>query len=100
MHFCCLLLLAPAAGAAELALSFTNLAPLDEATEGLYEGWAIIDGAPVSTGVFNVNAAGQPVMPGGGAVIPSFPVGGDSVWPRPSRSPWNRSATPIPARPA
>ena len=67
----------PMAGAAELVLSFSNLAPLDEATEGLYEGWAIINGAPVSTGVFNVNAVGQPVMPGGGAVIPSFPAGGE-----------------------
>lgn len=71
------LLLAPAAGAAELALAFTNLAPLDEGTEGLYEGWAIIDGAPLSTGVFNVNASGQPVLPGGGPVIPFFTVGGD-----------------------
>jgi hypothetical protein len=67
----------PLAGAAELILSFTNLASLDEATEGLYEGWAIIGGAPVSTGVFNVNEAGQPVMPGGGDVIPSFPAGSD-----------------------
>jgi hypothetical protein len=63
------------AGAAELTLSFTNLMPLDESTDGLYEGWAIIDGAPVSTGVFNVNASGQPVMPGGGGVIPSFMTG-------------------------
>jgi hypothetical protein len=72
-----LMLTASLALAAELSLTFANLAPLDEATEGLYEGWAIIDGAPVSTGVFNVNASGQPVMPGGGAVIASFPAGGD-----------------------
>ena len=65
-------LLALPVPASELALSFTNLAPLDEATEGVYEGWAIIDGAPVSTGVFNVNEMGQPVAPGSGDVIDSF----------------------------
>jgi len=70
-----LVLVVAHAGAAELTLSFTNLMPLDESTDGLYEGWAIIDGAPVSTGVFNVNASGQPVMPGGGGVIPSFMIG-------------------------
>ena len=70
-----LVLVVAHAGAAELTLSFTNLMPLDESTDGLYEGWAIIDGAPVSTGVFNVNASGQPVMPGGGGVIPSFMTG-------------------------
>jgi len=62
------------AAAAELTLSFANLMPLDESTDGLYEGWAIVNGQPVSTGLFNVNAAGQPVMPGGGGVIPSFQV--------------------------
>jgi len=56
----------------DLVLSFTNLAPLNEATEGLYEGWAIVAGAPLSTGVFNVNEAGEPVEPGGGAVIDMF----------------------------
>jgi hypothetical protein len=55
-----------------LTLTFTNLAPLDEAAEGLYEGWAIVDGMPVSTGVFNVDGAGNPVMPGGGDVIEAF----------------------------
>jgi hypothetical protein len=73
-----LVLLAMQAGAAELTLSFSNLPPLNEMTEGLYEGWAIIDGMPVSTGVFNVNGSGQPVMPGGGDVIPFFPVA-DSI---------------------
>jgi hypothetical protein len=57
-----------------LSLHFAHLAPLDEASEGLYEGWAIVDGAPVSTGVFNVNADGEPIEPGGGAVIEEFPV--------------------------
>ncbi len=59
--------------AAELTLSFDNLMPLNESTDGLYEGWAIIDGAPVSTGVFNVDGSGNAVMPGGGAPI-SFMV--------------------------
>jgi hypothetical protein len=58
-------------------LGFTNLAPLDEATEGLYEGWAIVDGAPVSTGVFNVNDMGEPIEPGGGDVIESFTPASD-----------------------
>lgn len=65
------------AAAAELTLSFANLMPLDEGTDGLYEGWVIVNGQPVSTGVFNVNAAGQPVTPGSGDVIPSFTVGSD-----------------------
>ena len=70
-----MLLTVSLAAAAELTLSFANLMPLDESTDGLYEGWAIVDGQPVSTGLFNVNAAGQPVMPGGGDVIASFMVG-------------------------
>ncbi len=69
-------LMAFPAMAAELVLSFDNLGPLDESTDGLYEGWAIIDGQPVSTGVFNVDDAGQPVTPGGD-LIPSFTVGDD-----------------------
>ncbi len=68
------LAMAVPAAAAELTLSFNNLPTLNESTEGLYEGWAIVDGMPVSTGVFNVNGAGEPVMPGGGGVIASFPV--------------------------
>jgi len=60
-----------------LVLVFTNLAPLDEATTGLYEGWAIVDGMPVSTGVFNINESGQPVEPSGGAVIEEFDAGED-----------------------
>ncbi len=62
-------LLSLPAVAAELSLNFENLMPLDEATDGLYEGWAIINGAPVSTGVFNVDAAGNAVMPGGGGAM-------------------------------
>jgi hypothetical protein len=36
-------------GPENLALSFMNLAHLNEAEEGHYEGWAIVDGSPVST---------------------------------------------------
>ncbi|MFT5233854.1 MAG: hypothetical protein ACI9UQ_001896 [Candidatus Krumholzibacteriia bacterium] len=59
--------------AAELTLSFANLPALDESSEGIYEGWVIVDGAPVTTGVFNVNAMGQTVAPGTSTVI-SFSV--------------------------
>jgi len=60
------------AGDHDLSLSFSDLMPLDPLTDGLYEGWAIVDGLPVSTGVFNVNAAGEPVDAGSGEVIPVF----------------------------
>jgi hypothetical protein len=63
--------------ATDLTLSFTNLMPLDESVDGVYEGWAIIGGAPVSTGVFNVNESGQPVEPGTGMVIDYFATGVD-----------------------
>ena len=69
-----LMILSLPAAASELMLGFHNLAPLDEATDGIYEGWAIIDGLPVSTGVFNVNEMGQTVMPGTGDLITSFSV--------------------------
>ena len=48
-------------GPENVVMTFTNLAPLDEMAEGHYEGWAIVGGSPVSTGNFNVNAAGMPV---------------------------------------
>ena len=63
---------APAQDGPTLSLHFDNLMPLNEAVDGLYEGWAIVDGAPVSTGVFNVNDMGEPVYPGGGSVIEEF----------------------------
>ncbi|MFQ5552373.1 MAG: hypothetical protein ACE5EW_01435 [Thermoplasmata archaeon] len=44
------------ASAVDVSLSFSNLAEL--ATDH-YEGWLIIDGSPVSTGKFVVNAAGE-----------------------------------------
>lgn len=53
-------------------LQFENLAPLNEGVDGHYEGWAIVDGSPVSTGNFNIDASGQPVELGGGAVIDEF----------------------------
>lgn len=64
------------AQAQSLALDFSNLMILDEYSDGLYEGWAIIGGAPVSTGVFNVNAAGQTVDMDGN-VIDIFNTGVD-----------------------
>jgi hypothetical protein len=64
-------------GAQDLTIDFANLMPLDEAVDGVYEGWAIIGGAPVSTGVFNVNASGQTVEPGTGNVIGYFATGVD-----------------------
>lgn len=60
-----------------LSLGFSNLMPLNEDVDGVYEGWAIIDGAPVSTGVFNVNEMGQTVAPGTGEVIDLFTTGVD-----------------------
>jgi hypothetical protein len=60
----------------DLVLEFTNLAPLDPA-ESLYEGWAIVGGMPVSTGVFNVDAAGMPIDPVTGDVIDMFTPAAD-----------------------
>lgn len=58
-------------------MSFERLAVLEEKAEGLYEGWAIVGGAPVSTGVFNVDAGGQPVHPAGGGPIEEFMAAAD-----------------------
>lgn len=63
--------------AQSVVLQFQNLAPLDESTDGHYEGWAIVDGSPVSTGNFNVNESGEPVELGGGPVIDEFDAGTD-----------------------
>ncbi len=64
-------------GPTTVVLEFTNLAILDEENEGHYEGWAIVDGAPISTGNFNVNESGQPVTLGTGEVIDEFDAGID-----------------------
>lgn len=40
-----------------LNLSFTNLAPVE--TNERYEGWVIVDGTPVSTGLFTVGTQGD-----------------------------------------
>ena len=64
-------------GPENLVLTFMNLATLDEDLEGHYEGWAILDGSPVSTGKFNVDDAGMPVGLGGGGVIDEFAAGVD-----------------------
>lgn len=55
----------------ELVLEFSNLEVLN-ASQEVYEGWAIVDGAPISTGIFNVNAAGLPVDPMTDEVIDMF----------------------------
>lgn len=59
----------------KLVLSFSNLATLDEAVDGHYEGWAIVGGSPVSTGTFNVDASGMPVALGSGMPIAEFDAG-------------------------
>jgi hypothetical protein len=64
-------------GPDNVVMSFNNLAPLDEAAEGHYEGWAIVGGSPISTGKFNVDMGGQPVELGGGPVIGEFDAGVD-----------------------
>lgn len=62
-------------GQGDLTLHFQNLPALDEGSEGHYEGWAVVNGAPVSTGKFNVDEDGFPVELGGGAVIDKFDAG-------------------------
>ena len=52
-----------------LRLTFTGLEPLLNGY--YYEGWAIIAGAPVTTGHFNVNSSGQLITHPGGVVIPN-----------------------------
>ncbi|MGI9626512.1 MAG: hypothetical protein ACR2QM_06730 [Longimicrobiales bacterium] len=46
----------PPAAAMNLTLALTGAEPLTDGAH--YEGWAIVGGAPVSTGKFNVSAAG------------------------------------------
>ena len=43
---------------AQLGLNFTGLEDLGP--DAVYEGWLIVDGAPVSTGIFNVDSEGVP----------------------------------------
>ena len=59
-----------------LALSFTGIQPLANGYH--FEGWAIIDGSPVSTGKFNVSDAGD-LVDLSGELIPNgeFHVGRD-----------------------
>jgi hypothetical protein len=64
-------------GPTTLMLHFDMLPTLDETTDGHYEGWAIVGGAAYSTGKFNVNGNGQPIMLGGGDVIGEFDAGLD-----------------------
>ena len=50
-----------------LELSFTGLDPLGNGFH--YEGWAIIDGSPVTTGKFNVDTNGGLVDTNGSAIV-------------------------------
>jgi hypothetical protein len=54
----------------ELTLDFDNLQPLES---GHYEGWLIVDGSPVSTGKFTIDADGQ-IMDLDGDTINKFRV--------------------------
>ena len=49
-----------------LELAFTGLDPLANGYH--YEGWAIINGAPVTTGKFNVDGSGNLITTSGGAI--------------------------------
>jgi hypothetical protein len=64
-------------GPENVVLNFNNLPTLDEGVEGHWEGWAIVDGNPVSTGKFNVDGSGNLVELGGGPVIVEFDAGTD-----------------------
>ena len=50
-----------------LELSFTGLEPLANGYH--YEGWAIIDGVPVTTGKFNIDTNGALVTTSGGLIV-------------------------------
>lgn len=53
-------------GLRTLELTFSGLEPLAGAFH--YEGWAIIDGAPITTGKFDVNSSGQIVSLSGSPI--------------------------------
>ena len=69
------LLSACGGGRETLVLSFDGLEPLANGYH--YEGWAIIDGSPVTTGKFNVDGAGNLVDLGGGRLSGEFETGRD-----------------------
>ncbi len=58
--------MSPSTGLHSLQLSFQSVDPLNNGYH--YEGWAIINGAPVSTGKFNVNGSGDLVDLNGSAI--------------------------------
>ena len=60
-----------------LALSFSGIEPLANGVH--YEGWAIIDGSPVSTGKFNVDASGNLVDLDGNVIANGEFVTGTSL---------------------
>ena len=57
----------------DLALDFTGLETLGDAA--VYEGWVIVDGAPVTTGRFNIDADGNAVSEEGNGHV--FQVAAD-----------------------
>ena len=58
-----------------LTVSFVGLEPLGD--DAVYEGWLIVDGAPVSTGRFNVDADGGLVDDAGDSIESVFPIESD-----------------------
>ncbi len=57
-------------GSTKLALSFSGLEALNNGFH--YEGWVILDGAPISTGKFNLDASGAIVDLNGNALSNEF----------------------------
>ena len=59
----------------DLALDFTGLETLGDAA--VYEGWVIVDGAPVTTGRFNIDADGNAVSEEGNGHVFQVAADGD-----------------------
>ncbi|KAA3609908.1 MAG: hypothetical protein D8M58_08305 [Calditrichaeota bacterium] len=57
-------------GSETLSLSFTGLEHLDNGYH--YEGWVMLDGAPVTTGKFNIDASGNFVDVNGNSITNEF----------------------------
>jgi len=55
------------ADSSHLVLDFAGLEPLGDAA--VYEGWIIVDGAPISTGRFNIDDNGDAVAEDGGGHV-------------------------------
>ena len=65
------------AGGPVLALDFDGLETLGDAA--VYEGWIIVDGAPVSTGRFNIDADGNAIAEDGGSHVFALPGGPEAT---------------------